>query len=115
MINFLPERDLFLEQEKDFYREGNLLILASKEYVSRHFNLDLKENSPEDIAEEQKNLTQSLFLEIRKNPKRKDTYPALSGRNNLSIIILTETDEGYANVLDYVRDLLEPEERSDRI
>ena len=110
MITVVPERDLFQEQGKNLHADGDLLIIASEEFINQHFSLSTDGKRPEDFLKEQIDQAQNLFLEIRNDPSYKDKYPRiLSGKNNLTVLILTTTDEGYKNAVEYVSDLLQPQ------
>ena len=109
MITTVPERDLFQEQEKNLHTAGDLLIIASGEFINQHFNLSAEGKKPDDFLEEQIGQAQGLFSEIRSDPSYKEKYRTLPGKNNLTVLILTATDEGYKNAVGYIADLLQPQ------
>ena len=110
MITLVPERDLFQEQEKNLHADGDLLIIASEEFINGRFNLSADGKKAEDFIKEQVEKKKELFSEIRNDPNYKEKYlRVLSGKNNLSVLILTNTDEGYKNAVEYISDLLQPQ------
>ena len=107
MISYIHSRDLFQEQQKSLFDKGDVLIIVSEEYLMEKFKLSPNGKNGTIFYEELKSSTEKLFSSIRNDKDFKDKYRTLEGKNDLTIVILTTTDEGFVNTANYITDLLD--------
>jgi hypothetical protein len=103
MIEIIANRDMFQEYAPNRHGAGNIMILASEEYINKHFNLSPNDQEPVAFQNEQLGHVKKLFGQIRNDKDFKDHYRTIEAKNNLYIILLATTEEGYRNAQNYLQ------------
>ena len=103
MINTDQSRDIFYEYGKNLHGEGDVLIVASEEYINEKARF-----GPDEInLEKQIPFATELFNEIRTDVRNVEKYQSFSANERtLIVMILVTTDEGLSNTVRYVQEVL---------